>query len=79
MLDSVFVEKEFFMLIVFSLIIPGCICGYMMVKRAISRQTVVFLGVALVAISGGDLFVLQQVKTMAQVSASMFDDIFFCV
>jgi len=40
MSNSVFVEAEFFLLIVLSLVLPVSIYGYMMWKQAISRKTV---------------------------------------
>ena len=40
MIESAFVEVEFLVLIVFSLLLPVGIYVYMMWKRAISRKTV---------------------------------------
>lgn len=42
MQQSVFIRTEFFLLILFSLVVPLAIYAYMMWKRAISRKTVFF-------------------------------------
>jgi hypothetical protein len=72
--QSVFVEGEFFALIVFSLILPVCLYGYMLWKRAISRKTVLLFGVSLIAISGVNIFLLQRLAQIAKDSPSLLDD-----
>ena len=46
-------------------------------KRAISRFTVLFLGVVLVLISGFDVYLMQNLKEMARHTTSAMDDRFF--
>lgn len=73
MTDSVFVEIDFLVLILFSIVLPTGIYGYMMWKRTISRKTVLIFGIILIAISAIDLFLLQRLVEMAKVSTSLFD------
>ncbi len=77
MSESVFVEVEFFVLAVFSIILPVSIYGYMMSTRAISRKTVLLFGVILIAISGANVFLLQRPAGMARDSPSLLDDRIF--
>ncbi len=77
MSESIFVRVEFFVLVVFSIILPAGIFGYMMWKKAISRHTVLLYGVLLVAISGVSIFLLQHLATMAKESTSLLDDKIF--
>lgn len=77
MKNSAFVEVEFLMLIVFSLVLPVSIYGYMMWKRSISRKTVLLFGVILIVIAGVDIFLLRSLAALAKSSPSLVDDIFF--
>lgn len=74
MQQSVFIRIEFFLLVFFSLILPITIYAYMMWKRAISRKTVFFLAIMLIALSGIDILLLQQLKGQAELSPSLIDN-----
>lgn len=75
--ESIFMEIEFVLLILFSLILPIGIYAYMMWKRAISRKTVFLLAIILIVLSGIDVFLLQLLKGMAERSPSLLDNFFF--
>jgi hypothetical protein len=75
--ESVFLEVQFFLLIVFSIILPVGIYAYMMYKSAISRKTVLLFGVVLIALSGVDLVLLQRLAVPAKYSPSLLDDAIF--
>jgi hypothetical protein len=75
--DSVFVEKEFFLLIVVSLILPIGLYAFMMAKQALSRTSVLLFGVILVLISGANVVLLQRLAALAKMSASALDNHFF--
>jgi hypothetical protein len=75
--QSVFLEIEFVLLVLFSLVSPVGIYAYLMWKRAISRYTVLLFGLVLMTLSGVDVYLLQQLKTLAQSSLSSIDDVFF--
>jgi hypothetical protein len=77
MSESVFFEIEFVLLVLFSLILPIGLYAFMMWKKAISRKTVLWLGLVMIATAGVDVFLLQQLKGLAQSSSSMIDDLFF--
>src|SRR5204863_438910 len=64
--DSVFVDVEFFLLMLFSIAIPVGTYRFMMWRRAISRKTVLLLGFMLVAKSGVTMFLLQRLAEMAK-------------
>jgi hypothetical protein len=75
--DSIFVEKEFALLILISIILPVALYAFMMMKRALSRATVLLFGITLVLISGANVVLLQRLQTMAKVSSSLFDNRIF--
>lgn len=75
--ESVFLETEFFLLVVFSLILPVGIYAYMMWKSVISRKTVLLFGVILIGLSGVDVFLLQRLTELAKNSPSLLDDAIF--
>jgi hypothetical protein len=75
--NTAFVEVEFFLLIFFSLILPVCLYGYLMWKKAISRITVLLFGITLIMISGVDVFLLQRLAGIAKASPSLLDDRIF--
>lgn len=77
MADSIFVEKEFFALIVVSLILPIGLYAFMMMKRSLSRCKVLLFGVTLVLISGCNVVLLRHLAAMAQASPSLLDNRFF--
>ena len=60
-----------------SVVLPFGICAVLMLKRAISRRTVLLLGFALIAIAGLDVYVLQKLSQAAAHSASRLDDALF--
>ncbi|HTD02704.1 hypothetical protein [Undibacterium sp.] len=77
MTGSVFVEAEFFMLLLSSFVVPFSINAYLLWKKTISRKLVLMLGIILIAFSGLNIFLLQLLKSMARVSPSLFDDKIF--
>lgn len=77
MSDSVFVEKEFFLLIVVSIILPVSLYAFMMMKKSLSRAKVLLLGVTMVFISGANVVLLHRLAAMARTSASLLDNQFF--
>jgi hypothetical protein len=74
---SVFAEFYFWLLVVGSLILPAVIYLVLLFKRAVSRATVLILGLTLVAIAGLDVFLLQRLATMSKLSPSLLDDAVF--
>lgn len=74
---TVFVELKFWLLVIFSLVAPAVIYGVLLAKRAVSRITVLLLGLALLVIAGYDLYLLQSLAAMANASASLADDAVF--
>src|SRR4051812_44465591 len=77
MQDSIFVEKEFALLIVVSIILPLALYAFMMMKRALSRAKVLLFGMTLVVISGANVVLLKRLATMAKLSASQLDNHIF--
>jgi hypothetical protein len=72
--ESVFFEGEVFAPVVFSILILIAIYVYMTRKRGISPHTVALLGIALIALAGMDLFLLQRLGGLAKRSPSLVDD-----
>lgn len=71
---SVFVEARFWLLVFFSVIVPFAIYGGLLLRRAISRTTVLCFGLALVWIAGVDVYLLQLLAVKAQATPSLADD-----
>lgn len=74
---SVFVELRFWVLVVFSLVLPAGIYAALLRTRAISRLAVVGFGIALVLIAGVDVYLLQSLAALARHTPSMADDAVF--
>lgn len=77
MSTTVFTEMRFWLLVIFSGVLPFGIYWVLLVKRAISRRTVLLLGLSLVAIAGVDVYLLQSLATLAKLTASLADDAIF--
>lgn len=77
MAGSAFIEKEFFELVLFSIFIPIGIYAYLMWIKSISRAAVFAFGVVLILISGTDIYLLQRLKTISEVSSYLYDDKLF--
>ena len=75
--ESVFVEIQFWLLVVFSFVAPGTILWVCLTVRAVSRKTVLFLGLVLVAIAGIDFYLLKALATMSRLTPSLMDDRIF--
>lgn len=74
---SVFTEAAFWWLVVFSLLAPVGIYGALLVKRTVSRLTVLAFGSALIVIAGLDVYLLQSLALMARQTPSLADDVVF--
>lgn len=77
MSQSVFVELRFWLLMVFSLVLPAGLYAALLATRSISRRGVLAFGVALVFIAGVDLYLLQTLATLARGTHSLADDALF--
>lgn len=75
--DSVFLKIEFFLLVIFSLVLPVAIYTFLLLRNAISRRTVFALALLLIALSGIDLVLLRRLQEMALQSLSTLDDSIF--
>ncbi len=74
---TVFAEVRFWLLILFSLVLPFGIYGVLLVKKVISPRAVMFLGFVLVAIAGIDLYLLRHLANAARATPSLADDALF--
>jgi hypothetical protein len=74
---SVFLEVRFWLLVVFSLVLPAGIYGLLLRSRSISSRAVLVFGIALVLISGVDVYLLQSLSSLAKTSPSLADDALF--
>ncbi len=74
---TVFTELKFWLLIVFSFVLPLGIYAVLLSKRAISRYTVLVFGLTLVVIAGVDVYLLQSLAVSAKLSPSVADDAVF--
>lgn len=71
---SVFVELRFWLLVVFSVVLPAALYAALMAIRAISRAAVAVLGLALVLVAGVDVYLLQSLAVLAKATQSLADD-----
>lgn len=74
---SVFVEAKFWLLVVFSFVVPVAIYAVLLAKRAVSRATVLALGLALIVVSAFDVYLLQSLVARAKLTPSLVDDTLF--
>ena len=74
---TVFSEVRFWALVMFSIFVPAAIYWALLAKRAISRQTILVLGVALLAIAGFDVYLLRHLEAAARLTPSLADDALF--
>ena len=77
MTQSVFVELEFWLLVVFSIVVPPLIIWGLMAVRRISRGYVLAVGLLLVAMAGFDVYLLQTLKRESVQTPSTADDAIF--
>ncbi len=74
---SVFTQASFWLMVIFSILLPFAVYGVLQLKRAISRTTTLLLGFALVLIAGMDVLFLQVIAAAARSSPSLADDALF--
>lgn len=74
---SVFPEIKFWLLVATSVVIPFGIYGTLLVKRAVSKVTVLLFGFSLVLLAGVDVYLLQSLATLAKHTTSLADDTVF--
>lgn len=74
---TVFTETRFWLLIASSLLLPFGIYGLLLARKSVSRTRVLMLGLAMVAMAGIDVFLLQHLAAMARLSPSLSDDAVF--
>ena len=74
---TAFTELEFWILVIFSGILPLAIYIGLLRTRSVSRFTVLAFGCALVAISGIDIYLLKSLERIARFTPSLADDLVF--
>lgn len=75
--NTVFSEIKFWLMMLISFVLPFGLYSVLMMKRAISRQTTLLLGFALVVIAGLDVYILQILAAAAKLTPSLADDAVF--
>lgn len=73
MTATVFTEIKFWLLILFSVVLPFGIYAVLMAKRAVSRRTVLFFGLVLVLVAGVNVYLLQSLAAMVRETPSLVD------
>jgi hypothetical protein len=75
--QSVFVKLQFWLLVLFSLVLPFVLVWVCLTVRAVSRVAVLGIGLALVILAGLDVYLLQVLQELAKVTPSTADDAVF--
>lgn len=75
--ESVFVELRFWLLVLFSLVVPLVLVWACLTVQALSRSAVLAIGLALVAMAGFDVYLLQVLAQLAKQTPSTADDAVF--
>lgn len=75
--SSVFFELEFWLLVLFSVVVPFTIYVVLLKRRSVSSYTVLVLGIGLLIVAGLDVYWLQSLGKMAKRSPSEVDDFVF--
>lgn len=74
---AIYLEYEFWALVMCTIVIPSAIFVWMMMKRKFSRISVVSIGLFLVVIAGLDAIFLRLLSAKAKVSPGLVDDQLF--
>jgi len=74
MSNSIFAELSFWLMAIASIAVPIAIYMVLLVKRAISRVTVLVLGLTLVVIAGVDIYFLRHMAAFAARTSSFADN-----
>jgi uncharacterized membrane protein YphA (DoxX/SURF4 family) len=74
MQKSIFLQFQFYALVVFSIVLPIAILAGLLTRRAIARSTVFLFGVLLIVLSGIDFVLLRRLAVLATHTPSLFDD-----
>ena len=74
---TVFLHVKFWLLIVFSSLLPVAIYWVMLTRRAIAPLAVLVFGFALVVIAGVDVYLIQGLSAAAKLTSSSIDDAVF--
>jgi hypothetical protein len=72
--ESVFVELRFWLLVLSSLVVPLVLVWACLTVQALSRSAVLAIGLALVAMAGFDVYLLQVLAQLAKQTPSTADD-----
>jgi|SRR5271156_1348804 hypothetical protein len=75
--QSVFVEFEFWLLVMFSVVMPALIIWMCLAIRRVSRHYVLAVGLLLVAVAGIDIYLLQALKRRSRETPSTADNVIF--
>ena len=74
---TVFLHVKFWLLIVFSSLLPVAIYWILLTRRAIAPLAVLVFGFALVLVAGVDVYLIQGLSAVAKQTSSSFDDVVF--
>ncbi len=77
MADTVLFKADFFILILFSFLVPTGIYIYLIRKNVISKNIVLIYGLLFIIIAGVDIITLQTLRDTALQSTSLLDDKIF--
>jgi hypothetical protein len=77
MKQSVFVELEFWLLVVFSIVMPTAIIWMSLTIQKVSRNHVLAVGLVLVTLAGIDIYLLQALQRHSRETPSTADDVIF--
>ncbi len=72
--QNIYYETELILLVIFSVVIPAGIYGFLYSRISISRWTVMAFAMLLVAVAGIDVILLQSISEHARVTASLSDN-----
>ena len=75
--QAIYLEYEFWALLIFTIIIPSVIFIWMMMKREFSRISLVSIGLFLVVIAGLDAILLRMLSVKAKITPGIVDDQIF--
>ena len=73
----VFLETKFWLLILFSVLLPIIIYWWLMARSAISKYTVLMFGMILLGLSGIDFYLLKALANLSKTTTTLLDDKIF--
>ncbi|MEI7435939.1 MAG: hypothetical protein WCL16_03915 [bacterium] len=76
-INSVYLQGEFFGLVVVSLLMPAILYVWLIRKRKVSRIAIVVIAIALIVLSGLDVILIKRLSMISKMTMDISDNLIF--